>query len=482
MCGTMCRMQKRSLVPSAFLALALAACGGAAPSSPPASASAAAASKPAASVAAASASAKPAASGATAGSAGAKPAAPAAAGGPLKIGMLLPYTGPLSQAGIDNQASFDLYLEQTGGTLGGRKVELIKADDQANADVALTKARQLVENDKVAMILGGQATPVCYAVAPYARDQKVPFMAVADCAAQDLTTNPKYASPYLVRTLATILSAVDPAADWAIKAGFKKAIIMTSDFAPGIQFSDLFSSAFIARGGTIVQELHPPLGTADMGPYLTQLTQDADLFALFEPGADGVKMAQQYNSYLGNRKLQLLDLASQMTNDGNRSQLGATINGLVVESAYMEALNTPANQNFLKLYRAKFPPDKPPSQEHAFGWVGIQFLDEALKKVNGDVSDTQKFLNALYSTSIESPRGTVKLDEHHDGVSDTFVYQFEGIGGSAIQKPIATYSQTGQFWDRTPDQLSKFPLGQNKGKWVGMTKDKLGDVITPPKA
>jgi branched-chain amino acid transport system substrate-binding protein len=319
------------------------------------------------------------------------------------------------------------------------------------------------------------------ALSGYIRDQKVPAMAVADCAAQDLTTNPKYASPYLVRTVPALLDSTDPSADWIYKNGFRKAIIMTSDFAPGIQFSDLFSSAFIARGGTIVQELHPPLGTSDMGPYLSQLSQDADVLVMFEAGADGVKVAQQYNNYVGNRKLQLFDMASQITNDGNRPQLGSTINGMVVQSAYMEALDTPANQAFLKAYNAKYA-SKPPSQENAFGWSGIQFLDAALKKVNGDPSDTQKFLDALYSTSVDTPRGTLKLDEHHDAVADSFIYRFEPGSGGPVEKPLTTYSQIGQFWDRTPEQLSKFPLGQNKGKWVGMTKDKLGDVITPPKS
>src|SRR5579883_2275231 len=476
-------MRLLKLFPTSLaIILALGACGGAAaPSAAPVSSAAAPASAAAKPSAAASASAKPAASAAASTAASAKPAASAAAGGTLKIGMLLPYTGPLAQAGIDNQASFDLYLEQTGGTLGGRKVELVKADDQGSGETAATKVRGLVENDKVSMILGGQATPVCYAVAPYIRDQKIPFMAVADCAAQDLTTNPKYASPYLVRTVPAIIQGTDTAADWAIKAGFKKAIIMTSDFAPGIQFSDLFASAFIYRGGTIVQELHPPLGTSDMGPYLSQLTQDADLLALFEPGADGVKLAQQYNNYVGNRKLQLLDMASQMTNDGNRPQLGSTINGLVVQSSYMEALNDPANQAFLKAYYAKYL-NKPPSQEHSFGWSGIQFLDQALKTVNGDVSDTQTFLNALYSTSIDSPRGPIKLDDKHDAISDSFIFQYEPGSNGPTQKLLTTYHAVTQFWDRTPEQLQNFPLGQNKGKWVGMTKDKLGDAITLPKS
>ena len=392
-------MHAHKLVPAGLTALlVLSACGGAAApasSSAPAPASSAAA-KPATS---AGASAKPAASAVAKPAASASAAAkPGASGAPLKIGMLLPFTGPLAQAGIDNENSFNLYLDQTGGTLGGRKVELDKADDQAEGGVAVTKARQLIENDKAFMLMGLQATPVCYAISGYIRDQKVPAMAVADCAAQDLTTNPKYASPYLVRTVPALLDSTDPSADWIYKNGFRKAIIMTSDFAPGIQFSDLFSSAFIARGGTIVQELHPPLGTSDMGPYLSQLSQDADVLVMFEAGADGVKVAQQYNNYVGNRKLQLFDMASQITNDGNRPQLGSTINGMVVQSAYMEALDTPANQAFLKAYNAKYA-SKPPSQENAFGWSGIQFLDAALKKVNGDPSDTQKFLDALYSTT-----------------------------------------------------------------------------------
>ena len=147
----------------------------------------------------------------------------------------------------------------------------------------------------------------------------------------------------------------------------------------------------------------------------------------------------------------------------------------------MEALNTPGNQSFLKAYYAKYP-NKPPSQENSFGWSGIQFLDAALKKVNGDMSDTQKFLNALYTTSIDSPRGTLKLDDHHDAISNSFIFQFEQGSNGPTEKPVQTYSQVNQFWDRTPDQLSKFKLGQMKGQWVGMTKDKLGDVLTLPKS
>jgi branched-chain amino acid transport system substrate-binding protein len=485
----------RLLLPM-FLAAALAGCGGSAsvpstPASPVSSVPAAAASaavKPSASTAATSASAKPAAGSAAA---SAKPAAsasgaasaaanPAASGAALKIGAILPLTGPLSLNGKDNQDAMNLYLESTNGQLGGRKIDLVYADDAAQPDTGLTKARQLVESDKVSLLIGLQSSQVCYAIAGYIRDSKIPAMATADCAAQDLTTNPKYASPYFVRTLSPILDATDPSADYVYKAGFRKAIVMTSDFVAGIQYSDLFSSAFIARGGTVVQELHPPLGTNDMGPYLSQLNGDADVLVLFVGGTDGLRLAQQYPNYVGNRKLQVFDMSSQTSNGPKRNELGPAAAGLIAQSAYMEALNTPSNQNFLKLWYAKHP-NQPPSQENAFGWTGMQFLDEALKKAGGDMSDTQKFLSGLYTTSVDTPRGTIKLDEHHDAITDSFVYQLEKSGNNVTEKPLQTYGAIGQFWDRTPEQIEKFQLGQLKGKWVGMTKDKLGDVITLPK-
>ena len=331
------------------------------------------------------------------------------------------------------------------------------------------------------MVVGLQSSQVCYAVSGYIRDSKVPAIASADCAAQDLTINPKYASPYLVRTVGTIAQITDPSADWVLKNGFKKAILMTSDFVAGIQFGDLFASAYVARGSEIVQEIHPPLGSQDFGPYLSSLNQNADVLVLFEPGTDGLRLSQQYPTYVAaNRKLQIFDMAGQMSNGRQRNDLGATGNGLVASSDYMEAFDTPVNQSFVKLWYSKHP-NQPLSQENGYGWSGMQFLEAALKQVNGDVSDKDAFLKALHSTQIESVRGPLKLDEYHDTLQNLFVYQYEQKGNQLSQKPLQTYP-TNQFWDRTKEQVEKFQLGQNKGKWVGMTKDKLGDVITLPKS
>lgn len=155
----------------------LAACGeGAAPAASPAASSAPV--KPAASSAAAassapakpaaSASAKPAASAAGSAAASAKPAA--AGNGPIRIGLDESLTGSFATIGKDHQDGFMLYLESIGNTIAGRKVEVVVADDGGRPDQGLTKAKQLVESDKVHLITGVHISPICNALVGYAKE------------------------------------------------------------------------------------------------------------------------------------------------------------------------------------------------------------------------------------------------------------------------------------------------------------------------
>jgi branched-chain amino acid transport system substrate-binding protein len=469
--------------------LALAACGGGATSA----ASSAGAASPAAPSSAAAKPAGPASPGG-ASSAAAKPAAsasakPAAAGsgaaaagtGPIKVGLIEPLTGPLSPNGKDGRDGLNLFLESIGSTVAGRKIEVSEADDQGQADVGLSKAKQLVEGNGVKVLMGFVPTPVCYAVANYVQQAHVPMMVTTDCAAQDLTTNPKFASPYVSRYSNNSLAEGDTAADWAYANGYRKAILMTADYAPGLQVSDLFASAFIARGGSVVQEVHPAPGTTDFGPFLAQLSNDADVLAVFEVGVDSLRFGQQYSDYAGGRKLQVLDLTGVQA-AANLNQLQGKTAGFVSTSNYIFTSDAPENQKFVKAFRTKYP-NRDIAEQNVTGYVGGQVLTAALQKVNGNVEDQAGFLNAIYATKIDTPRGTVSLDDHHDVVQDKYMAQIVKDGNSIGLKVLKTYPNVSQFWDRTPEQLAKLNVGNMKGQWVGMTKDKLGaDVLTLPKS
>lgn len=454
------------------LSLFLGACGGSAPPSSPAPP----ASSPAASAAAVSA--KPATSASpsakSAASASASAAAKPAAGGPVKIGMLLPLTGPQSSVGKDHQDGLKLYLSSVNNTIAGRPVELIVADSQFQADVALTKARELVENQKVAALMGITATPEGYAVAQYVKDTAhIPMLITSNSGGEGMTTDPKFKSPYLTRWTQTATEIVDVSADWSAKQGFKKAVLFVDDYAAGVQNAFVFASTFIRRGGSVVQEVYAKLGTTDYGPQLAQIAPDADVLFGFLTGVDGLRFGQQYPNYASGHKLQIVDSFGSITAGPNLAQLKTKAEGYVSVDVFTEASDSPGTQAFVKAWKAAYP-DRLLSHDAAGGYAAGQILSAAMQKVNGQIENTDQFMQALYGLQIETAKGPVKLDQTHDIVQTIWVYGHERKGDTVERKLLASYPNVSDTWIRSPEEVAQYGKWETfKGKWVGMTKDKL---------
>src|SRR5687767_5003517 len=100
-------------------------------------------------------------------------ATPAAARGqgPVKIGLLLPYTGVLSVQGIDTTRGLELQLARVGAKAGGREIQLLKEDTEAKPDVGLTKIRKLIERDRVDFVVGPVNSVVALDIRNYVHEQ-----------------------------------------------------------------------------------------------------------------------------------------------------------------------------------------------------------------------------------------------------------------------------------------------------------------------
>ena len=440
----------------ACVAIALTGCGNAA-SQP----SAAASSRPSASAVPASSS--PAIE---------RAASTSATGAPIKVGLIESLTGPVAQIGKDDSDGFALYLASVNDTVAGRKVTVSVADDASQPDVALAKAKQLVENDRVDVLMGVTISAVCYALAGYAKQAQVPFIASNNCAAQNMMADPRFQSPFLIRITQNSSLMADVPAAWAADQGFKKAAIVGVDQGGTLENTDAFASTFIKHGGAIVQELHPAAGTQDYGPIIAQLTRNADVLMTFLPGTDGVRFFQQYADYAGPKKLQIIDGYGGNTSGESLAQLQDKVNGVVGEDVYSLANDIAENQALKKAWTAKYPA-RALSDDGAKGYSAAEVLAAGIKSVNGDLSDKQKFLQALYRTNVQTPRGPLKLDQDHDVVTNAYVWQVEKSGQGYGQKLLKTYEGLSRNWDRSPQELAKFPYGKLKGKWVGMTKSQL---------
>ncbi len=447
-------------------ALVLAACGGtASPSTAPPSQPSSAAPKP--SVAASS-------------SASAKPSAvtsTAATTGALKLGIDNPLTGAQAAAGLDYQEGFNLYLDSVNKTIAGRQIDATYVDDQAQADVGLTKIKQLVENQHVPILMGFTFTPVTYAAATYVKDQAhIPMLVTTAATGQGLMLDPKLTSPYLVRFTNVSAAHADTTADWAIKQGYKKMVVVTYDTAAGVETGDLVGSAFVSRGGQVVQEMHPAFGTTDFGPYLAKLDPSADVVAIWEPASDGVHFLEQFANYSGQKKQVVVDMGGAATGD-SLDELGDRAVGVVVETTWADSLDNAQNQAFMKAFAAKNP-KKSPAPILVNGWASGAILESALQKAGGKVEDNPSFLQAVYSVDVQTAGGEIKLDpSSHDVVRSYYITKVaKRSNGTYGYDVMATYNNVSQFWDRKPDDLRAFPYGKLKDQWTSMTKDKLASI------
>ena len=84
--------------------------------------------------------------------------------------------------------------------------------------------------------------------------------------------------------------------------------------------------------------------------------------------------------------------------------------------------------------------------------------------------------SARSSTNIDTVKGPVKLDKDRDIVENVYIYQIAKEGSQHVQKLLQTYDAVSSVSDRSADEVAHFPFGQLKGKWVGMTKDKLATL------
>src|SRR3954469_10501824 len=110
----------------------------------------------------------------------------ARAADPLKVGILLPTTGVFAPIGKEQLNGFQIAVEEAGGSVAGRPIQLVIEDTEAKPDVGLSKARKLVLSDRVDVMSGIVSSAVALAVAPYTSSQKVPLV-IANASANAIT-------------------------------------------------------------------------------------------------------------------------------------------------------------------------------------------------------------------------------------------------------------------------------------------------------
>src|SRR5689334_13445673 len=267
----------------------------------------------------------------------------AAAEDVVKVGLILPMTGPFASTGRQVEAGVRLYMQQNGATAGGRKVEIVLRDDGGVAENSKRIAQELLVRDKVEILAGFGLTPIALAVAPLATETKTPMIVMA--AATAIVTE---RSPYIVRTSFAQAQSVVVIADWAAKEGLRKAVSVVSDFAPGYDSETYFKERFTQAGGEVAAALRVPLLNPDFAPYL-QRVRDASPEGLyvFVPAGQAAAFVRQFRERGLDRSGIRLFGAGDITDDDVLNQMGDTMLGTVTAYYYSAAHPTPKNKAFV---------------------------------------------------------------------------------------------------------------------------------------
>ena len=346
---------------------------------------------------------------------------------PVKIGLILPMSGPFAAYGKQIEHGVKLYLAQHGDTYGGRKVELILKDDNpgTSGDIDKRLAQELVVKDKVDILAGFGLTPSAFAVAPLATEAKKP-MIVMNAATSAITTK----SPYIIRTSMTLPQNSAPIATWAAKNGIKKVFTLVADYGPGIDAEAQFKKTFTAAGGQIVGEVRAPVKNPDFAPFLQKIkdTKPDAVFLFLPPGAETIAFMKGFKERgLEQAGIRLIS-TGDLPDEDILEAVGDSALGLVTSFHYSEAHKSPENQAYVAAYTKAYPKDRPNFMSVG-GYDGMHLIAEVLKKTGGS-TDADKFVEAAKGMKWTSPRGPVSIDpETRDIVQTIYIRKTERVDG-----------------------------------------------------
>ena len=346
-----------------------------------------------------------------------------------RVGLLLPTSGTYAALGNEITAGFNLAIDQAGRT--GEFV-IVNEDTEIKPPVGLAKARKLVLEDDVDVIVGVVSSGVLGALRDFIHGAKVPLI-VAN-AGNDHATG-KSCSPYITRVSFSSAQVNRPMGPWLVAQGVKKIYTLAPDYAAGHQMIEAFTESYQAAGGEIVGGEYTPFRqTRDFGPYLTNAkAANPDGIYVFYAGGEAISFVKQYGSFGLAPALPLYG-AGFLTSPLYVNAQGDAALGVTTALHYVPTLNTAENKAFVKAFTAKH--DRAPSEYAVQGYDAARLLMGAIDAGGKDRASIARLLPTVKYTG---PRGPLEIDPATNNLVQN-IYVYETVKGrdGLTQKVIAT--------------------------------------------
>ncbi|MDR6952623.1 branched-chain amino acid transport system substrate-binding protein [Ancylobacter sp. 3268] len=341
-------------------------------------------------------------------------ALPAATAGAedLKIGLISTLSGPSAALGQHLRDGFLLAVKQRGGALGGETAEIIVVDDELKPDVAVTKAKTLVERDKVDFVVGVVFSNVMNAVAKPLTESKT-FVISANAGPSTLAG--EGCSPYFFSASYQNDQNHEVLGKYAQDKGYKKLVLMAPNYQAG---KDSLAGFKRHYKGEVVEEIYTQLGQLDFSAELARIAAaEPDAVFTFMPGGMGVNLVKQY------RQAGLADnvpFLSAFTVDETTlpATQGAAL-GLYSGAAWAPDLDTPENKAFVAAFEKEY--GYVPALYAAQAYDAALMIDAAVKQLGGKLDDKEAVRAALKKADFKSVRGAFSFNTNQFPIQDFYL-------------------------------------------------------------
>lgn len=337
---------------------------------------------------------------------GLSPLPAAAAGDRIVIGVLGDHSSAYADAGGPKLLeAVKMAAEEIGGTVAGRKIEVLSADSQLKPDIAASIARKWFEVDGVDVIVDLPSTAMALSVGQLAQDMgKIALL--TSPAGSNLTN--KDCRPNAIHWTYDTYAIARSIGKALVDSGKTKWFFITADYSFGAQLEQDATAVVKAGGGEVVGSVRVPLNTVDFSSFLLQAqASGAQIVALANAGSDTVNAIKQANEFGLTQSGQ--QVAAMVLLDNDIRAIGLPLaQGTLYASAF-DAQRDDESRAFAEAFRKRTGVN--PNQNMAGSYSAVKHYLKAVAKVGG--SDTGAVLAAMREMPVRdafTSNGTIRAD------------------------------------------------------------------------
>jgi branched-chain amino acid transport system substrate-binding protein len=341
---------------------------------------------------------------------------------PVKVGILLPYSGTYAMLGNSITNALKMRIEQAGGKLGGRAVEYVGLDSEMSVPKAPTNTNKLIKKEKVDFLVGPVHSGIAAAMAKIVGPRKAPIMIVPNAGHNGITGS--LCAPNIFRTSFSNWQPAFPGGKVMADDGHKTCVTIAWKYGAGIQMMAAGKENFEAHGGKVVKDIQVPFPKVEFQAFLSEIASiKPDAVFSFFSGGGAVKFVKDYAAAGLKDSIHLY--GPGFLTEGVSQAQGEAAEGIKTTLHYAANLDNDANRKFRKDYENAYG-----TSANVFSVQGYDtgsLLLQAMAAVSGDSGATKDLIAVMEGATIaDSPRGAWKMSKAHNPIQDIYLRRVKG--------------------------------------------------------